>query len=375
MKRACYFLIQNFAEEAELNDSTVSSEEFPLVAANLFDPYKRSKKWRSAGYFEIPDSEKSIVVNEGGGNITVSLTTLEFSSRAAFLAHVQQKLNDSVSTALTYTLSIDATTKKTRISASGNFSVISTHADSDLCDFLGISRLVNLSGDDEYLADSIIIHTEESIVFDLGVDANPKAFILIGDRKDGLNLTENAIVKIQGNHFDSWASPAYEEELTVGKSISLVREDGLDTSAYRFWRLLITDKANPYGYIEANKLYLGDAYSPARGAPRFPFGSEIENRSQFDQSEYGERFSVTRRNSEKFSLDWDNLTYEEKEKIVSIYEEFGNSQPLFMIFDGNGAFASSPSFYARYVYFDSQPRPSLTSPGLWGTPISFAEVP
>lgn len=373
MNRACYFLTHSFAEASQLNGSAISSEVFPLVATNLFDQYKRSKKWRSAGYFKVPEYSK-IVLEESGTPITVTITENEFSTRTAFLDHVESCINDASS--LTYALSVDPITNKTLMASSAVFSIISTDPDSNLCEYLGFSSAADLTGEDEYLADTVVIHTEEFFIFDLGVQAKPKAMVLIGERGKDLNLTSFAEVYIEANDSNVWDSPAYSEQIAIGKkAVSLARKEGLSDVGYRFWRIVIRDPGNPDGFIEFNKLYLGDTYSPEKGAVQFPFQGDLDEKSTIDESEYGERFSIERRMSERFSLDWDGLTYEENERIVSFFESLGRAKPLFMIYDGNGAFSANSNHYCRFVYFDGSPRYRLTSPGVFEMTTVFAEVP
>ncbi|WP_374029774.1 hypothetical protein [Bdellovibrio bacteriovorus] len=376
LNRACYFLDQNFAGDGEINQIIPSSEQFPLVAANLTDSYRRSKKWRSSGYFEFP-GEKSLVIKEGAGpEVTITLPETSYSSRSDMLADLQASLNDHGSTTLTYTCSVNNVDKRTKIAATGVFSIISTNAlSADLCHALGFTSAADYVGASEYISEARIIHSYEFLRIDLGVDGNPQALVLTGERNTKLNLSAAATVIIEANLTDNWAAPAFSQVVPFhDRTMVLFDENGLAPVPYRFWRIKIVDQDNPDGFIEFNKVYLGTMYSPIRGAATFPFSGSVDTRENQNTTEYGERFSTKRRKSDIFSVDWEHLTVTEKEYIMDIFERYGESKPLFMMFDGNGVFSSGPEFYTRMVYFTSPPY-RLNNVKNFSLSTQFVEVP
>lgn len=68
------------------------------------------------------------------------------------------------------------------------------------------------------------------------------------------NFTDNAVVTLEGNNSDSWASPAFSQVLTVDTTIT---GELPVTETYLYWRLTITDAANPDGVLSIGYCFLG----------------------------------------------------------------------------------------------------------------------
>lgn len=69
------------------------------------------------------------------------------------------------------------------------------------------------------------------------------------------NLTNAAIITLEANASDSWASPAYSKNLIWTETN--IREDIGQT--YQYWRLVISDPGNPSGYLTASTFFLGSS--------------------------------------------------------------------------------------------------------------------
>jgi hypothetical protein len=104
---------------------------------------------------------------------------------------------------------------------------------------------------------STSIVTDQTIVADLGAaDIPAQAFFIRGN-----NFTSAAVVKIQGNDSDSWDAPAFEATLSpVDNNMMGVF---FDEQTFQYWRLLISDAANPDLYVEVGPIFLGSYFQPA----------------------------------------------------------------------------------------------------------------
>ncbi len=67
------------------------------------------------------------------------------------------------------------------------------------------------------------------------------------------NLTPSATVRVQANATDAWAAPSLD--VLADPSLNIVLST-FTAQAYRFWRVLIDDPANPDGYVEVGRIYL-----------------------------------------------------------------------------------------------------------------------
>jgi hypothetical protein len=239
---------------------------------------------------------------------------------------------------------------------------------------LGFDETVNLSGALTYTADDLRIHTSEWLLWDMGISSNPRALAIIGPRNSPIKISPSASVKLQGNETNVWTSPSYEQVLTYNDEVILLTsETGLHTEALRYWRLEIIDRDNPNLYVEIGSLFLGNFYSPTRGAVQFPFSSAPIDRSNTIFSEGGQTFSDIREKAQSFSLDWSALTYPEMEELLEVFDDFGTGIPFFMQLDPDGVFSSSANYYTRFVKFESEPGYTLVRPNFFETSWNMRE--
>lgn len=357
---------RNFISSDLLTDQQVSSELGIAPATNLYDRIRRTKVWRSEGYFEVTSSNKAIIFRETVGvDLTATITEDEYTSDSDFLAAVKAALE--AAGASTYTVSRNSTSKKIVIASDGLggggiFQLKWTNVLSTAYDLLGFSNGADRTGALTYTADSIRIHTSEWVRWDLGTATEIQAFAMIGTRLNGLGISSTATVTLQGNSTDVWTSPSYSQALSWNEDcMALIDSSGLDT--LRYWRIKIVDRDNPTGYIEVASVYLGELIEPTSGCVQFPMETQRVDYSKRDRSEWGQPFGETKQITRKFKMQWAFLSVTEKEELEEVLELYKTTNPFWMALDNNEAFTSDSQLMVFQGYFDELPDFTLRKPG------------
>lgn len=361
-------LHQNYLDTDVVVSASATSEAAGFPASNLYDKYRRSKVWRSAGFWEVVSAGNTIVFRETVGvDLTATIAAGTYTSISSFLTAIKTALDAAGDS--TYTVTQDTTTKKIKITSNGAggggiFQIYFSTANAiAFGQAIGFDTTASRTGALTYTADILKIHSYERLTWDLGISSNPKAMVALGLRNTSLKLTPAAVVTLEGNVTNAWSSPAYSVTIPYAQlQLFKYSTEGLHSSALRYWSLKIVDASNTYGYIELSKVYLGDAYTPTRGAVQFPLEGQLIDRSQIVFSESGQTYSDLRERSEQFDLDWKTLTYAEREQLVTIFEKFGTGRPLFFALDPNAVFSSSAGYFARWGKFERPPNYRLVSP-------------
>lgn len=373
---SCFrFLESNFVDLDILANSDVTSEQAAFPVTNAYNGLRRAKVWRSDGYYVVTAANNGIVFREttGGPDLTASIVVGNY-LRSAFLTAVKAALEvagDSTYT-VTFTSGFKISIASNGAGGGGILHLRMADAGSTAADILGFDT-VNLTGALTYVADSIRIHSEESIIWDLGIDSDPQAFCMIDARNTPITISPTATIKLQGNHTNVWTSPAYETTLTYDdRIIHIIDDAGLAGEQLRYWRVYFVDQ-NPKGYVQVGAFYLGGLYQTTRGAPQFPFKTDPVDRTETLYSEGGQTFSEIKPKTDRFTVDWFALTVDEKESFELIFEQFGKGVPFFVSIDTGVAFSSSQQYYIRYVKFADDPSFQLTRPGIFRTAMIFEE--
>lgn len=369
---------RNFLDLDLISNLTFSSEQTAFPVNNALNLQRRSKVYRSNGYWEITSSNNEIIFRETSAvDLTATVAEAEYTSSTALYAAIKAALEAAGGS--TYTVETDSTTLKVKITSDGAggggiFEVDWTS--SSMAETLGFNTFEEDTGALTYTADILRIHTSEWIQFDFGISTQPTAFILIGKRNSPIAITPSATIKLQGNETDVWSSGTINSELTLtfdDEVISTINEDGLYNEALRYSRIFFEDKSNVNGYLEFGALFLGTFFSGTRGDVQFPFRAQYIDRSKTTFSEGGQTFSDIREKSESFTTEWFGLTVSEKEEIDDLFDLLGTSQPFFVQFDPNLAFSGRSAKMIRYVKFQQPPQWQLVSPGVFSAVMQFRE--
>lgn len=372
-----YFFDNNFIDPDVVNAATTSSAQTAFPYSNITDFNRRSKVWRSAGYWVITAANNGIVIYDTAatpltGNVTVGTYTT-----ATLLVALKAKL-EAIS-ASTYTVTVSSTTGKINIASNGAggggiFSLITTNASFTMASVLGFDTATDLTGALTYSADYLRIATEEFIQWDLGLSSNPHAIAIIGPRNAPLKLSPGSTLTLQGSQTNSWSTIEFSQVLTYNDStIAYFVSTGVHTEQLRYWRLLISDLSNSYGYVEIGSIFLGEAFSTSQGRAQFPLNYDLVDRSNVIFSEGGQTFSDKKEQTTEFSSNWIGLSVADVEGLVDLFARYGTHKPFFILLDPDAVFSSVYNKNLRYVKFLSEPQFNLLSPGNFSASINFRE--
>lgn len=373
-----FILSDNFFNPDRVAGVTASSEKALFPLSNISSDTRRSKIWRSNGYFRLFTDQTITFFETSLTPLTATLPKGEWSTFELFAASLKSALEAAGSS--TYAVTRDSTTSKIRVASNfagggGVFEIdFTTPESAELRVMMGFAE-VKYIGAAGYTADFLRIHSSEWLKIDMGISTNPESFVLAGPRNSPLTYSGDATITLQGNETDVFTDPSFTAEIKTGPGnvFSLSKDassEGLHTEALRFWRILFEDKQNPNGFIEAGVVFLGHILQMDRGKVQIPFSASYLDTSVTVYSESGQSFSDPRPVSETFSVEMFGLTVDDKERFDFFFEEFGTRRPFFMQFDSKAVIGSDPSQYLRYVKMTSAPSWSVPFPGVFV--VSFA---
>jgi hypothetical protein len=360
----------NFIDEDILAGNSVSSEQSSFPVTNAFNQQRRSKVWRSNGYWRITDDNRVLKFDDGGSALTANLTKGEYTSTALFMAEIKAAME--LVGVNTYTITQSGIFKFNFASSGGTFTL--TFTGSTLAGDIGLTS--DKTGSTSYTMDKVIVHQQEWLEFDLGIETNPDAFILIDQRNDPIHISPTATVTLQANETGEFDGTfvGYEQVITHDDEVfSVISDDGLADTGYRYWRIKFEDKENPLGYIQIGAFFLGNYLSPVRGRAQFPLSQNFIDRTVTVFSEGGQSFADIKEKSERFSVQIKALQKADVEEFRTMFNDFGTGKPFFISMDSGEVFSSDYQRYVRLVKFDSEPRWRLISPDNFTLDLSLRE--
>jgi len=372
----------NYIDLDYLASTAVSSEAAAFPVSNAYNSQRRSKVWRSAGYFNVTSTNNQIIFREtsGGPNLTANLGVAEYTSISAMCTAIKTAL-EAAGGSSTYTVTNSAATgfKFSILSngagGSGVFHLMCTNVGFTAASILGFSTASDLTAAGlTKVADFLRIQTDEWIEWDLGIATNPSSFALIGPRNQPLSFSPSSVIKLQANHTDTWTSPPWQTTLTYNDfSLYVTSDTGLADDDYRFWRVSIVDQ-NPNGYVEVGAFMLGEFFNPTRGRVQFPLEIAQEDRTTVLFSEGGQSYSDIKPKTASYSMKWFGLQKADIEEIEDQFAVYGTGVPFFMAVDSSATFTSTANRRVLFVQFTAEPTFALERPDVWSTTFSVKEA-
>jgi hypothetical protein len=355
---------------------TPSSEKTGFPVENVNDYQRRSRVWRSDGCWEITAlNNKLVFENAASTPLTATIAVATYSSTASFLSAIQAAL--TTAGASTYTVTLDSSTQRIKIArtSGSHFSLLTTDAQFTAASILGFSTSVDRTGSLSYVADQLKIATSESIVLDLGTSRNPQAFLAVGERNADVKLSPTATIVLEANILNEWSAPLFSQTITYNRHmLALMDEAGLcGTDSYRYWRLRIVDPGNIQGYVELGCVYLGEMWTAERGAVKFPYIDRVKDLSDVAFSESGHAVVYRRQKTTTLEVNWGFLTTQDVEDLSDIWGQTGTTEPFFINLDPGEVFSIDRFRHFRMVRFATEPRFTLTHPGVWECDMSLRE--
>jgi len=209
-------IIDDILTQRSETDITASSTDASFPLSNL-KKEQRSAVWRTTGNYVITSSNNKLNFKESGGGPELTATLTAATYTAATLATEIKTQMEAVNGADTITVSRSAATGKWTIATSGAFLSIlfstGTDAATSCRDVIGFGTN-DYTGATTYTGPTVSLHTEEWVRFDFQTPTDVDSCVLVFDKLEGSKLSTSAVVKVQGNATDTWASPSVNVTLT-----------------------------------------------------------------------------------------------------------------------------------------------------------------
>ena len=282
------------------------------------------------GSFYISNDNKYLDFDEGGGELTATLTTGKYSADE-LAAEIETQLEAAGAHSYTVTYS-HSTYKFTITDDTGTVTLLSysgSNAANAIFDDIGFDTTGDHSTAASHEADDPRIHTHVAIVIDLGSAQLVKGFFFKGH-----NLENPTLVKVQFSA-DNFSTTAENETMTQDDADTQIYY-WIDPSGhtYRYLRLLIVDRENSAGYVKIGTPWAAPVLQPASSHQHGSYRETPADLSDVRRSAGGQKSSVQYGRPRSYAMRL-RLAAGEKATFDAMIDDRGYGLPLFMIPDSS----------------------------------------
>lgn len=208
------------------------------------------------------------------------------------------------------------------------------------------------------------------IVFDFISAEEVDTIILVPNHMTGWGFYGDVL--LEANPTDEWSSPAFSgvlDNTEIDQAHQFAVTELAAVQEYRFWRLSFTGT----NYVEVAKVFIGKKQTVGTRSISFGWQYSDEDNSIVTSNRYGQRFVDVINRQKKLSFQFEQLSKNELDDFLSIYDYCGKSK-CFFIRIGCDTMINNPNRFAGYVYFESIPSISNTTWGRYALSVSLVEA-
>jgi hypothetical protein len=322
------------------------SSEHPQFPSTDTQGDTPSQFWRTRhgtgsgnGLFVVTNSNKYINFDEGGAELTGTLTTGSYNGNTLATA-VAAAMNAAPGKALTYACVYSETNALFTISAGSNFTIrwnTGTNKAADISDLCGYSDGSNDTGALTYTSDYRRIHYPRAFITNDLLTAQGVNFLAFLNH----NISASATIKWRGADDDAFTTNL--EEVTITHNPTNLIYFFASSKTKRYTQIQVEDPTNPNSYIQVGAVVMGTYWEPAR-AIKSEYGKARADDSIIDESYALVEFSQPRPRRKTWSLPFSGLSETDADTIVSFCDEPGLTYGFILCMDYN-----SPNSYSYFV--------------------------
>ena len=165
--------------------------------------------------------------------------------------------------------------------------------------------------------------TGQWIKFDMGTAHKITMLAMFGH-----NLSSAAVVKIEANATDSWATPSLSRTMTWNAQAMV---DFFDET-YRWWRITIEDGANTDGYIEIGRICAGEYYEPEINIVE-TLSKNINDPSTRQESEGRQGYAIEKEPYRTISVQFIGIDRDQQLELEAMFREVKTIYPIVFALD------------------------------------------
>lgn len=316
-------LLISYVNDWAAGTVTASSEHPSFPAINTQHRWFK-KTWRSKygvgsawGLFRITSANCKIYFNEGGANLTATLTTGDYDA-TTLLAEIKARMDAA---GATYTPAFSDVTMKFSVAiTAGTFKFLLSNQTNAAWDTLGFTGIVDTALALSHTADKIRIHTEELVYCNFGSVKTIKDVILKNH-----NLQSTAVIQAR-YYSDAFVTLVDTETLTWHAGQIGIRTE----KVYQYAAFYVSDPTNPDGYVEVGLAWFGGEFIPHYG-----YNGEREGTPQdpsiVTSSEDGQESTIQMSHFKEWNYAFDAVTAADRATWVTIFALIGSTRPCFIV--------------------------------------------
>lgn len=173
-------------------------------------------------------------------------------------------------------------------------------------------------------------NSEEWIKFDLRTTEEINSVVLLWPKGD-FKLSNDAVIKIQASATTDFSTTGVDQILTFSNGYEIASHYFTTDQSFRYWRVLIQDPSNVYGYVNLGVVVLGK--SESLDQPENGFNFNKTDTSSLSSTEYGQTFVDEKPILSTLELNFSVMDYPIAKAFIDSYELIGIRKPVFVVLD------------------------------------------
>lgn len=190
-------------------------------------------------------------------------------------------------------------------------------------------------------------NSNQWVVFDLKTTEPINTVVLLWP-KGAYKLSTLAVIKIQASATSNFTTPIVDQTISFNHKYEIASHYFESAMNFRYWRILIDDPTNIYGYVSLGVVILG--MSEALDHPSNGFSFSSADTSNITRTDFGQSYVDIYPIISSLNLNFEVMEYEVAKNFIDLFLAVGVRKPAFIVIDENSLVFDKDIFciYGRF---------------------------
>lgn len=205
-----------------------------------------------------------------------------------------------------------------------------------------------------------------NIVFDLGSAKQIDSIALVDSLTEDFGFNS---LTVEMNSTDSWASPPYQQSVTIDSTNGWANHNTPTVQTYRYVRLVF---GNSIGNVSVSKVFIGKSFYNEQICFTYPIDFRRKNNARTTLNRYNQKFVDKTNSVREIKANIPALDKTEVESIFDVIDEVSTIKPIWLNFNGVNVMNDANRFNG-YYFLKQDPTASLAAGNYWDIDFNFEE--
>lgn len=174
--------------------------------------------------------------------------------------------------------------------------------------------------------------TSQSVIIDLQTAEEIDSFAVLFRADQPIKLSNSPTLTLEASGSPDFTSPLLSQTVSLDDDNGVITHFFATTQEHRYWRFVMDDAANAYGYFEISNIVLSSSLKLDIGVG-VGFKWSLLDQTDVSRTDFGQRFYDVKPQMKEFDFTIPLSVFSEYEDLLNFFTDVGSSEAICVALD------------------------------------------